>query len=454
MYQLYERVEKSKEYMQGSKPIESDRNPFQEGPCLLCISAQVDNSSGWKSNFGITKQGMKMARLRVRGEQNAGFYLKDFPVKFLSMQLDKKGEEKSITSQERIELFTITYLFPLISKDGQKIDPVQAMRNMRNVNIMSYCDGTLKVQAIERILMSKMKEIGYTAEECAQIQSQMCMFTISTDRLSGKQKSTCISFKDINDGEVSDDVTLEERATVKQSPIGESVFRYSGTEIAYLFDGDGEHDLKKYTKVGAAVPVCLSSVISKALENSIENSSSEKFTPVTTELLTADLQAIMQRAAEGVSTCELMGELDEGLSYGGARKISEFEAQLLDQLDESYDTTISAEKELSYAQDSLKKQRKTSTEIDAAIKKYCTETNYWKIVTSAGHQLGLGSGITLEQIENSPSDKQLIESMTRGGKPVEDEHSKKAHRLEQSVEEALQLTDEINELEATREKTN
>ena len=454
MYQLYERVEKSKEYMHGSKPIESDRNPFQEGPCLLCISAQVDNSLGWKSNFGITKQGMKMARMRVRGEQNAGFYLKDFPVKFLSMQLDKKDEEQSMTSQERIEAFTNRYLFPLISKDGQKIDPVQAMRNMRNVNIMSYCDGTLKVQAIERILMSKMEEIGYTAEECAQIQSQMCMFPISTDRLSGNQKSICISFKDINDGEVSDNVTLEERATAKQSQIGESVFRYSDTETAYLFDGDGEHNLKKYTKSGTAVPVCLSSVISKALENSIENSSSEKFIPVTTELLTVDLQAIMQRAAEGVSTSELMRELDEGLGYGGARRISEFEAQLLDQLDESYDATIRAQRALDSAEKTLDSERQYSRKIDKAIRENCTETNYWRIVTAAGYQLGLGAGINLEQIENFPSDKQLIEGMTRGDKPAEDEHSKKAHRLQQSVEEALQLTDEINELEATQEKTN
>lgn len=69
MYQLYERVRKSREYMYGSKPIDDTENPFLEGPCLLCISAQYDNSFASKSNFGITKEGMKMARLRVRAEK-------------------------------------------------------------------------------------------------------------------------------------------------------------------------------------------------------------------------------------------------------------------------------------------------------------------------------------------------------------------------------------------------
>ncbi len=281
MYKLYEKVPKTREYLYGSRLVENTKNPFLEGPCLLCISAQHDNPIDNKSNFGVTKEGMKMARLRVRGQKNAGFNLKDFPVSFLSIKLDKKDEEKKMTEEERIEVFVNQYLLPLISNNGQKMDYNQAMKNMRNVNMMGYCDGTLLIQTIEKNLINKMQEIGYTDEECDKIQSQMCIFPISTNRLNGTQKSTCISFKDINDTEVNDNVTQEERQTVLESQIGEGFFEYSSNELAYLFNGDGKHSLKRYTKEGIAMPVCLSSAISKALENSIRNSSSKDFVPIT-----------------------------------------------------------------------------------------------------------------------------------------------------------------------------
>lgn len=281
MYKLYEKVPKTREYMYGSRLVNNMENPFLEAPCFLCISAQHDNSLASKSNFGVTKEGMRMARLRVRGQKNAGFTLKDFPVKFLSIELDKKDEDKKMTSEERIGAFVNQYLLPLIAKEGQKIDCTQAMKNMRNVNVMSYCDGTLLVQAIENCLVSKMQELGYTVEECRKIQSQMCVFPISTNRLTATQKSTCISFKDINDIEVNDNVTQKEKQTVLESQIGESIFVYSDNEIAYLFSGDGDHSLKKYTRAGMGVPVCLSSAISKALENSILNHLSKDFLPIT-----------------------------------------------------------------------------------------------------------------------------------------------------------------------------
>ena len=157
---------------------------------------------------------MEMARMRVRGQRNAGFTLKDLPIRFLSIKLDNKSQDRKITEDERIDLFVTQYLLPLISSNGTKIDYIQAMKNMRNVNIMSYCDGTLVVQNIEKKLLDKMQELGYSDEECEKIQSQMCMFPIATDRLTGKQKSTCVSFKDINDLEVSDNVTPDESQKV------------------------------------------------------------------------------------------------------------------------------------------------------------------------------------------------------------------------------------------------
>lgn len=278
MYKLFEKIPKSEENPYGQRDIEETENPFLDGPCLLCISAGGISSD--KNVFGTTKRGMEMARMRVRGQKNAGFSLQDFPVKFLSIKLDTKSQDKKMTEDERIDTFVAQYLVPLISSNGVKIDCIQAMRNMRNVNMMSYCDGTLVVQNIEQKLLDRMQELGYSNEECKKIQSQMCMFPIATNRLTGTQKSTCISFKDINDLEVSDNVTFVENQKVSESTIGEAFFEYSDSEVSYLFSGDGDHCLKKYTHSGMAMSACLSSALSKALENSILNAQGEKFIPI------------------------------------------------------------------------------------------------------------------------------------------------------------------------------
>ena len=292
MYQLYEKVPKDKEYMKGSRLLEDGENPFMKGPCFLCIAA-TDTLD--KSVFGITKQGMKMARLRVRGEKNAGYDLRGFSVKFLSMKLNIKDEEKRMTPEERIACFVHKYLLPLISDNGERIDCNKAMRQMRNVNILSYCDGTVTVQNIEKCLIGLMQELGYTSEEIDMIQSQMCMFPIATNRLEGKQKSTCISFKDINDDEVSDDITPEIAQSVYDSPIGEKLVNYSNNELAYYMSSNGAHTIKAYTQMGQALPVCLSSAISKAINNSINNASAaNKFVPVTAQALTEDFPIIMK----------------------------------------------------------------------------------------------------------------------------------------------------------------
>lgn len=54
----------------------------------------------------------------------------------------------------------------------------------------------------------------------------------------------------------------------------------------------------------------------------------------------------MQKAAEGKSIIELMEQLDDNLVYGGARRISDYELELLDQMDENFDCQIKMQKDL------------------------------------------------------------------------------------------------------------
>lgn len=54
----------------------------------------------------------------------------------------------------------------------------------------------------------------------------------------------------------------------------------------------------------------------------------------------------MQKAAEGKSITELMEQLDNNLVYNGARRISDYELELLEQMDENFDCQIKMQKEL------------------------------------------------------------------------------------------------------------
>lgn len=331
MYKLYERVQKSEENPLGSKPIQDGTNPFKEGPCLLCIAAVPLDSSV----FGLSSEGMKFARLRTYNEPRAKFGLNNFPVKFLSLRPEHNSNE-NMSDIDYIEQFVNKYLLPLVSSPSHsKIGIEDAMRNIRNVNMLSYCDGTETVQTMEKLLLDKMQSIGYSLDESFKIQSQMCMIALATSKLNGQQKSTCISFGDINDAEVNENISQADIEKVKSSSLGEALIKKSPNESSFLTNGSGAHSITKYESEGKTLPVCLSSVVSKTLQNSIDNFANKtKFTPVNTQLLTEGIPQIMKQAENGLTLLELMEQLDDNLSY--TSKLIDSQIQLLDKLEEQF----------------------------------------------------------------------------------------------------------------------
>lgn len=122
--------------------------------------------------------------------------------------------------------------------------------------------------------------------------------------------------------------------------------------------------------------------------------------------LTSDFSNIMQQSAKGISLTELIEKLDTQLTYGGARRISEFEADLLDQLDESYKTQIKMQKDLGYAQKHTKRAQETLKKTDAAIGEYCSETTRNKILLARGYQFMPEKE---REIEEALSDREIVE---------------------------------------------
>ncbi len=113
----------------------------------------------------------------------------------------------------------------------------------------------------------------------------------------------------------------------------------------------------------------------------------------------------MQKASEGVSIVELMEDLDVHLTYGGARKISEYEAELLDQLDENFDYQIRMQRDLAVAKANQQKTQESLKKTDDAISEYCSETTKNKILLERGWQFMPEEA---QVIRDALSDKELL----------------------------------------------
>ena len=355
MFKLYEKVSKSTENLRGVREIEDGENPFLDGPCFLCWAAQ---DAMTKEVFGTVKTGMKMARMRTREQLASGYDVKNFPVKFLAVKNNYSGKEP-------MKEFFDKYFLPLISDEGNKIHLEAAMRNMRNVNIICNCNATERVIQLEERIVNSMKEIGYSDEEISSIQSQMCVFPLETGKKLGDFKSTTISFVDTNDREVDLNVGESRRDAIKrfasESIISDTIKALSKNEAIYALAGTGEHGLKKYTREGKAMPVCISRIISNALENSIVNSRGNKFDPIDIHKLIEGVREIREGAAKGISLQDLMNKLDGELNYTGATRINELQAKDLVDMDILTDKLL-AEKKNDYRVNGYKSQSSVHTQ--------------------------------------------------------------------------------------------
>ena len=399
MYKLYQKQSKTPEYPLGARAIPDGENPLNN-PCLVCFSPQESNK---RHGFGVTKVGMEMARMRVRGLENAGFNIDTVPVSFLNV-INEDGRDK------QIEEFVDAYLVPLITNaQGQKIDIVKAMKNMRNVNMMSYCNGTYNIADILECLYSKMEEMGYLLDEISQISSQICVFPFSTDipleQLGGV---TSIDFQDINDDEIySPNITPETENNTRSSSIGEAFTIHSATKAIYTINGTGCHRLREqFTREGKALPVVVSRIVSNALQNSILNANSDKFHPITIQELGRGCPEIMQDAEKGVSQEELMKKLDDSLEYGGAKRLTEPEKLLIEQLETACDEIAKLKEHESYTMARIANQDKKIDKMLEIVKEFSSELLHKRLLHETGRwQFNKKE---LDAIKSTPTDKERI----------------------------------------------
>jgi len=91
---------------------------------------------------------------------------------YYSRKVNHLIEEYNETGQLHESFAPFADIFDdLISKDGQKLSLKEATDNMRNVVLRGHCFGTLVISELEHYLFTKLTDLGYDTDECAQILS-------------------------------------------------------------------------------------------------------------------------------------------------------------------------------------------------------------------------------------------------------------------------------------------
>jgi len=114
--------------------------------------------------------------------------------------LSKYNDEVSNPSYiER--LFEKTLLYR-ICENEQKLPLEEAMRRVRNLNIITHCHGAYVFLKLEEMMQEKMKRLGYSDQEREAIQKQLLCVAFAPYAPLGVSKSTMISFGSAKDEEV------------------------------------------------------------------------------------------------------------------------------------------------------------------------------------------------------------------------------------------------------------
>ena len=346
--ELYQKITKTPSNIYGTELC--TENPFLKGPVLLCISAQ---SRLPKSVFGITKKGMQAARVRTTDDIGACFDVSNFPITFLSIVEDSSKEN------EELESLVVDYILPLVSKDNHTIPLEEAIKHLRNVNIITYCDGAKTYLRIESYLRKHLALVGYTDEAIKAIISSCAVLPIGTslpfiinNESGNKNKftindtyATTFQFLDIKDEELEDDTFPEHLSNLITTPITDPFKEYSEilhevektnpfphhTELhknhaIHYYIGSGEHSLKEYINPNSYISVSISLVLTQILENSLKNHNSSHFYPIDITKIKDSVDTMLKLSSQGQTPKELFSQLDKNLTYNNTPKLSQNEA--------------------------------------------------------------------------------------------------------------------------------
>ena len=382
MEAIYKKCEKSIDNPRGV--IQIDNLSDYDKPFLFCISPQEILD---KSVFGTIKEGARAARVRTSDELAGGFKIDEMPFDFLGIKHDFKEDGKTINLVE-------DFIYPYLKK-GNDIK-----KQARKINFFTYCNAATVYVNIEAKLKEKLLNDGYSDEEVKSILSQISLVSIGSEVNISRINASAILFKDVNDGEVFDNISKV--ALDKMNLLGRETYvgyyRREDSPAIFTFNGTGAHSLKAYFKIESLAKSSICAVVSMLVENSIKNNSSDNLIPISSKLL---LQKAREYSSEFTSSEELLHRLDEEIKYGASRYTKEDDI-FLKQLDSAYKLIVKQKSVLEDKERELEKEINNKNLLIDGIHEKCSDVAFQQIVVANGMFGNLRDG---KDYSNVPTDR-------------------------------------------------
>lgn len=310
---IYKKCEKTVDNEYGIIEINSYTEVTK--PFLICMSSLDDDNS----SFGTIKEGARAARVRTTDELAGGFKIDEMPVDFLGIKNELDGPFRNIVDD---------FLYPMITMDK---DVSNMKKRARRINFFVYCNAAQAYLQIEKRLIERLTNDGFSEKDIKDILSQISLIAIATNINLNSTLATTVIFKDVNDREVYDKVSKQgEKNLVRNNRMSTIVNLQNG--IAYIYYGNAEHSLKTYLHDESMVKPSLCATVCKLLENSIVNEHSSELVPISPRFLTP---IILRNNGEFMDNKELLSNLDNSLVYYGASRYSDKENEELISFEES-----------------------------------------------------------------------------------------------------------------------
>lgn len=276
MINIFEKVCKTEETPYGIKKVDDDVDLFKKGPCIITILPCPRNV------IDINGSLRQVANL-VNPDIDTN-YDPDRRILGIGYGDLVKGPIERFTrlrpTDEEIDDFIDTFLFSLYTKNGSKLDVLDAMKNFRNITVVTYCDGSRRFEAIEDGLKRKLSFIGYTDADIRLILSQICLAAVSGDSLAQRGTSALtIAFGDVNDPDYE---STSGKVIEGIEELGSGFINYDPI-IGFAVSGDGEHGFKKHMTEDPILSEKIRLFLNASLDNAIENKTNIILNPITYE---------------------------------------------------------------------------------------------------------------------------------------------------------------------------
>ena len=195
-------------------------------PCLLCLGGERTHLKEILDEYYLSPLTSLMDRSNLRGKVTVCGALYDFKKNENSSELIfnpyrartllfhehkrlNNGSELSGLTDDECNPRYVEQLYDCFIKnricddDGKKLAVDVAKKNIRSLVIYAHCHGSYSALKLEELMQKKMKNIGYSKQERAEIQSQLLVVNQAPACPLGISKSMFLSFCCVQDYNVN-----------------------------------------------------------------------------------------------------------------------------------------------------------------------------------------------------------------------------------------------------------